>query len=683
MIQILNKYLAKTFMKKYIIYLLTLAGLLGVSCSNDEIQIESDPYIPSHKVTFNVETTTPYEKFEVLNGMKDQILSDGKHAIGVFTFIYDQNGERVDSVFSYSSTFGQISQELTLKEGTYNLVTIETIVNKNLNNRPESWNLINTEKEATGELRLKEGEDPLWYELLGRASGTLEVDGNHTYRLTPNPIGALVDVDYFNFDKSDYRYIAFVTKNMPIGVKFNPNLKDDNRFTWDSYNQDGYVAIRGGHYSKEGLKEKGGFTLYIMEDGRINCGLAPVMVNDDGTLNSFYRYPSQQFYLTIQKGGMYYAGLNYKGGKQGSDCECYIGESYSDYVNWQNGIITPSPNPDLYKAPYTTWGGTVASVKSYMKDFSIYSDIQIGSNGLYWMSYSGTGNVLMYEYDFKSATTGLDAVYVYLNQNKVTYNDIDEYIRKSGYSYDSKDADNNMYYYTNETTIVAVFNRSDIGWIVLYVNRNQSSGPTFKEPCTTWGSSVSTVKSYMSGYTLYSDIKANSTGDYYMTYNGKDDELLYQYYFSSQTTGLHDAYVAFDSDKFSIDDFSNYFKNNSAYAELKDYSDSGYEFWGTYSTDGKTGVLVNKNSNNLWVLNYFDMSASSVKKHMSRRVLEINNVEYSSRNKKNIPKGNLCLSWPSHMLEDLSPSYEVEMVEVEEQVLRIKEKQSVKFVPWN
>ncbi|MBR1504347.1 MAG: hypothetical protein IJ618_10750 [Prevotella sp.] len=674
-------------MKKNIYCLLALIGLLGSSCSNEEINIESEQYIPSHLVTFNVESNTPYEKFGVIDGIKSKVLSDGSHALGVFTFIFDEDGERVDSVFSHSDTFSPMTQELTLKEGNYWLVSIETIVNKNYNFTPDSWNLINSEKITTCEMRLKEGEKPLWYELLGAATGSLVIDEeHHAFRLTPNPIGALVDVDYFNFDQSDYQAVAFVTKNEAIGVKFSSVYKDDYRFTWDNYNSEEYVALRGWEIAQDKLLEKDGFTLYLLEDGRINCGLAPIAFDADGKPKSFNVYPSANYYLTVEKGGMYYAGINYKGGKEGNDCESFVGDSFSDYADWQKNITPPTPttDSDLYKAPYTTWGETVASVKSYMKDFSVYSDIQIGSNGMYWMSYIGTGNVLMYEYDFKTETTGLDAAYVYLNQNKVTYADIDAYIKRKGYSYDQYDSENQAYYYTNETTMVAVLNRSDIGWIVLYVNRNSSSsGLTFKEPYTTWGASVSNVKSYMSSYTLYSDIRANSTGDYYMLYNGKDDELLYQYDFSSQTTGLHDAYVAFESDKFSIDDFSNYFKNNSAYAELKDYSDSGYEFWGTYSTDGKTGVLVNKNSNNLWVLNYFDMSVSSIKKHMSRRVLEINNVEYCSRKKINIPKGNLCLSWPSHMLEDLTHSNEVEMEGVGKQELQIKERQCVKLMPWN
>ena len=625
-----------------------LIAVLGISCSNDDVTIESVEHVPSHTVTFNVATHALYDTFGISNGMKNQILNSDNLELGVFTYIYDSSGVRVDSSFAHTNTFSSITQQFVLGEGTYSIISVETVVNKNYSYKPDSWNMINTENLSTCEIRMK--DMPLWYECVGAARGSLTIEKEASYTLTPSPLGALVDVNYFNFDKSNYKVIAFITKNEPSGIKLNPYLKDDNRYTWDSYNKENFWALRGEDHNKEKLKDEGGYTLYLMEDGRIQCGLAPITLDEEGDLNSFAIYPSNTYYLTIQQGKWYYGGLNYKGGQEGSDCEIYLGDSYDNYLNWKNKITPPGPD-DLYYAPYTTWGGTVSAVKSHMKDFTLSSDIQIGSNGLYWMAYYGTGNVLMYEYDFKTATNGLERIYVYLDQNKVTYSSIDAYLKKCGYTYSEKNDD--MYLYENNDTYTFVWNSSDIGWIVAYMFKDSTpNGLTFKEPCTKWGASVSTVKSYMNGYTLRTDI-TQSDDNYYMMYDGKDDETAYEYDFTSRTTGLNRALVAFNAEEVTIENLTSYFKNSSTYDELIDFSQYGYDgVWATSSTDGLTFVTLMNNSG-LWIIIYTEMSQTDVKKQLPSYWDKIQLIQRMPKRQKksSIFKGNIMMNFSLPLFE--------------------------------
>ena len=291
-------------MKKYIFSFLALTGLFTASCSNDEIKIETEEYVANHVVTFDVATDFMYEELGVKSGMKNQILSDDKSHIGIFTYIYDDKGDIVDSLFSQTKTFAQISQQVTLKEGKYTVVSVETVVNKNYDYVPDRWRLINTNKLSDCEIHSI--GDHSWFEAVGVASTTITVVKDETYKLSPVAYGSIIDIDYYNFDKSNYEAIRLYTRNQAAGIKLNPELSGDSRFTWDIYTEEHYWYSRGGTARKSQLDAKGSFTPYIMETGRIECGLAALTFDEDGHTNNFAIYPSSNFHLTLEKGKFYY-----------------------------------------------------------------------------------------------------------------------------------------------------------------------------------------------------------------------------------------------------------------------------------------------------------------------------------------------------------------------------------------
>ena len=109
-----------------------------------------------------------------------------------------------------------------------------------------------------------------------------------------------------------------------------------------------------------------------------------------------------------------------------------------------------------------------------------------------------------------------------------------------------------------------------------------------------------------------------SDDDYVITYYGKYKEDQIRYWFTSQTGGLTNAVVFFDSEKVGEDEI------------LKAFSDMGYElFWSFdsfswYKTpDGNSDVLFGLNSNNYWYLNYSSASSSLAPKRALKKNLPV------------------------------------------------------------
>lgn len=128
----------------------------------------------------------------------------------------------------------------------------------------------------------------------------------------------------------------------------------------------------------------------------------------------------------------------------------------------------------------------------------------------------------------------------------------------------------------------------------------------FAQPTTNWGTTVSNVKSFMSGYTIAGE-KVTDKGRYLLWYKGKYKEAETDYYFSSSTGGLYRAYVFVNKDVISEEDMASYIKS------------LGYTYWGKTtdgkayvfeSTDGKTAVQFGLNSEGVWFVCFLDVNSS-------------------------------------------------------------------------
>lgn len=134
-----------------------------------------------------------------------------------------------------------------------------------------------------------------------------------------------------------------------------------------------------------------------------------------------------------------------------------------------------------------------------------------------------------------------------------------------------------------------------------------------------WGGNVSTVQTYMSGYTMTTGSSgravAQNDGSYLIEYKGKGKESKVMYFFTSATTGLFEADVQYSKSSVSSADILTYL--NSNYVYLAEES-------GTYmyrSSDYKTYVLFFE-VDGVWNIGFVDvnyLSSSGVKRYIPRQ----------------------------------------------------------------
>ena len=142
-----------------------------------------------------------------------------------------------------------------------------------------------------------------------------------------------------------------------------------------------------------------------------------------------------------------------------------------------------------------------------------------------------------------------------------------------------------------------------------------------------WGGNVSTVQSYMSGYTMTTGSSgkaiAQDDGSYMIDYKGKGKESKIMYYFTSATTGLFEADVQYSKTSVSSSDILTYLNTNYVYLA---------EESGTYmycTSDYKTYVVFFE-VDGLWTIGFVDvsyLSNSSVKAYIPRQNIRITETE--------------------------------------------------------
>lgn len=128
----------------------------------------------------------------------------------------------------------------------------------------------------------------------------------------------------------------------------------------------------------------------------------------------------------------------------------------------------------------------------------------------------------------------------------------------------------------------------------------------FAQPTTNWGTTVSNVKSFMSGYTIAGE-KVTDKGRYLLWYKGKYKEDETDYYFSSSTGGLYRAYVFVNKDVISEEDMASYIKSLGYTYMGKTSDNNAYVF---KSVDEKTAVQFGLNNEGDWYVCFFDVNNS-------------------------------------------------------------------------
>jgi len=584
---------------KRILGLIGLIGLVLTSCKNDAIDINvvQTPE-PTKTLSLNISTSSGYEVWGIESYQTSWLNNNQPYTIGVKTYLYDGSGNIVDSASNYTKTFTQIEQNFSgLERGSYTAVIIETLVNTDYHNTSDYWYIDGANQLSTLTLKLDTIKNPLhtvgWSGVVATASKTFSITSDMAETLNPSPVGSLLNTYYYDFDKSNYIEVNFFTKNLPVGMMLNPSVRQSEKYIYQEYLESHTWDWRDYVYSQSGLSEQTySHTVYLIESGNIQWCFGAMTSDNYG---HFHAYPNDNTATTFEDGNKYYAGFCYKGGKDSSsDCEAYIGATYSGLISWYDSVDKSQQDQTLlYKEPYLEWGGSVSAVQSFMSSYSPGNSSPEKRGDYYLLWYNGKNKEEEIDYYFTSSSKGLYFVNVFFDSN-VGEDEIMSAITNYGYNLAQYDDSDGTYYYlsSDNKTVAAFWKNSEGYWIIQYYENPSGGGSDsstlFEEPCLDWGASVATVKKYAedNGYVYDHDYTSSTSDDYWIYYKPKHKENRSAYIFDPDQ--LKSAYVYFDTTTTSISQLEGIVKDSGATYRFT--SDSGSMFY--YSADKKTTIVI-------------------------------------------------------------------------------------------
>lgn len=477
-------------MKKYLFLLVAFVAFMS-SCSNDDIgssYTKDEHYYETF--TYNVNTQPAFDEFDATSYIKSRFLSGelGSYQIGVYTFIYDKNGDLKESKVSYSQTFGTETYEFTLEDGTYTAVSVEMLVDKDDNYMSSSFEIKGQEKLSTLEIAYRTYKDDngktkyystsLWYESIGVSTKTITVEKSmSSVTAVPAAIGVVVECEFFNFDNSYYDVLSLFTKDAPIGRYLDPAKSGSERFKYNNYNDDTTVTGRARLFANPSFEESEAIDVYLIEEGNdVSCKLGAGIIEND---RISYKYDTSAWNI-FEDGKLYYAGLYYIGGTIGHDCDGGIFDNLTDYRSWYNSVKTSGTSTPLTSLtePFIVWGSSVSTVQSNMTGYTL----EIGSagkaeangSGSYRIAYSAEAPIFAIYYYFNSQTTGLYDSDVFYYKSSASQNQILQLLNRK-YTYIT-DNEGTYFYMTNNGESYVVLMDLDDYWIVGYVDPSSLSG---------------------------------------------------------------------------------------------------------------------------------------------------------------------------------------------------------------
>lgn len=389
-------------MKKIIFSLLAIVGLVS-SCTNDEIEVES-----YNDLTYNVSTQSVYEKFGIAEDFKKKFLSES-WSIGVFTYIYDEEGLLVASDSIHTKTFGKIEQDFTkLNVGKYTAITIEMLVDDEDNFQSDCWIILGQEKQSTLEIANKSYE-AYWYNAVGVTSTQLVIEKGKsiTYDITPEPIGSIVYCKFQDFDKSDYKMLAFLTKDQPFGRFVSPNINGADRFDFKKYNDERTFDVRGKVFKME-IEQEHYPAVYLLEEGDINyCFGAFKLDANNELINGFYARPSDRVYYEVKDGKSYYGAFIYVGGVESSDSDGMLFDTLNEREEWLLSHKSMGSKFVAYPDVTVEWGSDAQTVINTMNKKSITVSDEIMAGNYYSLIFLNSDITTVYNCYFETTKTNL------------------------------------------------------------------------------------------------------------------------------------------------------------------------------------------------------------------------------------------------------------------------------------
>lgn len=450
-------------MKKILYPLLALVALLVVSCSNEEIEITT--VAPIHNLNINISTQGMYDTFGLTEKVRQNYLRDKKYAIGVTTFLFDSNGNLVESLFSSAYTFGQINHSFDkVVEGNYTIISVEMLVNPNNDLSSDCWKFEDTDKLSTLQVGQK---THLVSDInaLGVTSQNVVVSGDASINLSPSAIGSLVHAHYYNFKNSTNVEVAFATGNVIDAYKLDPSLSSNDKYYYKNYTESGFTNIRGSLTAEE--SESSYLTLYLLEpniDWKFNF-----KKQDDLETNKWTYYEQNTGKSVLQDGVVYYGGFYYLGDEYYP--LSYFGDK-NGFDTWLEQTQSIYDNIVRFVTPYQSWKSSVNAVQSYMNQYTM----TIGSSGKailqndgsYMLSYNGKNSESEILYYFTAETTGLFEADVLFDKGKVKKDALLDCLNDN-YSF-LVESEGLYMYCTSDGLTYVVLSETEDSWVIGYVD---------------------------------------------------------------------------------------------------------------------------------------------------------------------------------------------------------------------
>lgn len=447
-------------MKKVIYSMVACVALFATSCSNDEIEID----LKETGSTLNivVSTSEVYDELDMTYSITNQMLGGyDTYYVAIWSLLYDANGTLVDSVNSYTRSLSVVNQKFdNLQDDTYTLITLETLVDADNDYNSYFWELKDIDQLTTLLFKSTDYAYPYWYCSVGLNTQSVTISGDSkSINVTPVAMGSTIDFTYESFVSSaDIIQLGYYLKNMADGRYLNPAISiSDSYYYEEGYNASNYYSTLGAFYSSSGLDGTSSMDLYLMQTGTYTTKIG-YSTSDDSNSDGSINITGSNIDFEYEDGGVYVAYAYYTGGS--TIVETYLGDG-DDFDDWYTSVGSSSSNSSFsFEEPYTTWGATVTKVKSYMSDYTLYSeDTSDGCTLIYY----GKDPVAEVDYLFSSSTTGLYESIIYFYSTDVTEEDLLSYLEDFEYLavYEYSSYTVYLYYTSDYETVIYLWDLAD------------------------------------------------------------------------------------------------------------------------------------------------------------------------------------------------------------------------------
>ena len=406
-------------------------------------------------VTFNVNIAGVYESWG-MDYFKDYLGNNKSTSIGIFTFIYDKTGQLKKKIVSRSKIIQTVSLSVdNIKAGDYDVVTLVTLINDD-DEESSIWKIVNEENLNSLMITFKDGfYVAYWYHAFGLANTSVKIGDNSNVNISPKPVGCIINFAYENFEQLQFNYFTFSSRNNADGLRLASNLSDTDRYYIGNYDESNTWGSLGYFYVKSPneIENSDSFAFYTFETGQRPFTFA-------GSKNMFVD-GKNTFDISVD------GSFNFEDGKEYVAFAYYVGvpEYFKTYVgpirefnSWYNSL-DKTMNP-IFTLPYTNWGGTVSSVKSYMNGNKLLQDITF-SDYSYFLAYEGKYCEEYIEYDFETESSGLESIFIPIYEFYATEDEISSQLIKYGFKFDEyveKDEDLPGYYlFSDSNSLVGLF----------------------------------------------------------------------------------------------------------------------------------------------------------------------------------------------------------------------------------